>query len=207
MPVTDESGRFINRPYRVEDISIKNSNGFPAVSIIGRHYRRTFYDDQVTERLVPLPIVQTTANNTERGAAVIFQQGAATNTRITVAITNYTTGAKFRKVQIASNNNFTSNLVEFVHSAENEVGLILTNALTSERDTNLSSAETKFVRVAHSTNGVKFGAWSNVLEIGYPNAGGAGGTGGDTFPPSGGGEGTGGGSGGGHIYPVQPIVN
>jgi hypothetical protein len=196
--ITDDSGRYRNATYRIEDLTIKNSSGYPSVAFVARKYRRFFYDDQVTERLVPLPIIQNTAVNTERDAAVIFQDGAATNTFVSVGVTNYTTAASFRKVQVALNNTFSSGLSEFIHSAQNEVGLILTDHLFLARSTNLSTAETKYVRVAHSTNGETFGLWSNILPITYTTPGGDGGTPPQSFPPSGGGIGTDGGFQPGH---------
>jgi uncharacterized protein YjlB len=196
--ITDESGRYINFTARVEDITVRLSSGFPTVSFVARKYRRAFYDDQVTERLVPLPVVTNSGANTEQGAAAIFQKGAATNSSVTVGVTNYSTNATTRRVQVAPTNTFTTGLSDFTHSAAGEIGLILTAELNLIRQANLTVAETKFVRVAHSSNGETFGAWSNVLTISYPAADGTGGTPPQEFPPSGGGGGTDGGFGGGH---------
>lgn len=196
--VTDESGRFVNFPCRVEDLDISFSGGYPSVSFTARKYSRKYFDDQVAERLVPLAIVTNSETNTEQSAAVIFQKGVATNTSIAVGVTNYSTDAKFRKVQLAADNLFTANLVELVHSAQNEVGLILTAELILARNTNLTAAETKFVRAAHSSNNATWGVWSNILTISYPAADGTGGTPPQEFPPSGGGGGTDGGFTGGH---------
>ncbi len=194
--ITDESGRYRNEPVRIEDVSIKNLVKYPQIEIIARKYRRYYYDDQIAEKLVPLPIVTNTDVNTEQGAPVIYQSGAATNTTVTVSVTNFSANAAFRKAQVATENTFApANTVELVHSAQNEVGLILAPSIRIVRDTNLANAETKYIRIAHSSNGVTFGAWSNVLTVTYPNSGGTGGTAPQPAPTTGGGGGTTGGTG------------
>lgn len=198
---TDQSGRLVNEPARVEQVSLENATSYLSIKFVARKYRRYYFDDQVSERLVPLPIVANTGSNTETDTPTIYQLTDATNTTINVEVTNYTATAQFRRIHISATADFAALLVpEIVHSALNEIGQILTPRIILNRNTNLANSETRYVRVAHSSNGKTFGAWSNVLPVGYKGSDGSGGTGGGTVD-TGGGDGTSGGGGGGGELP------
>lgn len=188
--VTEDSGRFKNASMIVEDVTVDDAGDYPKTTLTVRKYRRYFYDDQIQEKLVPLSLVTTAEPNVETQAPRIYQVGAANPDSVKVAVEQYTINAKHRKVQIAPENTF-SLPIELKFSAQFESGGILATEMTLTRTTNLNNAETKYVRVAHSSNGETYGDWSNVLAITFADADtGAGGSGGGTpQAPSGGGSG------------------
>lgn len=168
--VTDDSGRFINEPVRIEELSFSNSSGYPSASFKARKYRRAYFDDQIRERLVPLPIVTNTDPNTEQSAAVIYQFSAATNTSVQIGINNFSTSARFRKVEISNNADMsgaaTLPIIQSVYQLPN-VELVT--------KTGEAAAVTKYFRMSHSSNGVTYGDASNILGITFANSGGTGG--------------------------------
>lgn len=53
--VTDSSGGFVNLPVRIEDKNIAVSNGNAKANFVARRYQSSFYDDDVTEKTLPIP--------------------------------------------------------------------------------------------------------------------------------------------------------
>jgi hypothetical protein len=113
--------------------------------------------------------------NTETAVPHIYQSGASGNDEVRVAVENYTDNAQYRKIQVSGSNTFAS-VVEDSQDTENESGDSLNPFIILTRDSNLTNPETKYVRVAHSSNGTVYGAWSNALMITFADDGGGGGT-------------------------------
>jgi hypothetical protein len=189
--VTDESGRFVNEPVRIEDLVFSDLISYPKVSVTGRKYRRRFYDDQIQERLVPLPLIVNNPTNTEQQAPVIWQYSAATNTEVKIGVNGYTDSAKFRKVEVSGQSNMAGAVEVIIEAASFANGLlppIQTVTKLSE-----AAAVTRYFRMSHSSNGFTFGSWSNVIPVIFAAADGTGGStgGGETgvVTPGGGGYG------------------
>lgn len=120
--------------------------------------------------------VKTTFNpNTETVIPFIYQASEPNNASVTVAVERYTDAAKFRKIHVSLTSDFDS-AQESVQIAEHEPGQILNPRIVITRNTNLTDAETKYVRVAHSSNGETYGEWSNPISVTFANSGGSGGT-------------------------------
>lgn len=147
------------------------------------------------------PSVKITPNR-ETMIPVIYQDGAATNTQIKVRATNYSPLARTRKIQRSASPAFTNPSIA-IQGMVNEPGM-LDPLIIFNRSTNLTTSQTIYVRVAHSSteqtgnNNPIYGPWSNVLTCTFPNSSGTGGTGGGPPPPGGG---TGGGGGVGACFP------
>jgi hypothetical protein len=120
--------------------------------------------------------------NREVSVPTFSQDGAALNARINFRAANFTSLARLRRIQWASNNTFTANLRQKV-----EGNALSTTVLPAEffidRDTNLANAETVYVRIAHSSGSSLFGTWSDIRTASFTDAGGGGGSGG-SYPPS-----------------------
>lgn len=181
--VTDESGKFVNEPCRIEDVEFDEDQGFPQISFTARKYRRRYYDDQIQERLVPLPIVTNSDVNTEQAAPTLYIISAF-NAAITVGVQNYSVAAAYRKIEVSTDSDFSvpGNIRIIIENTVNGLpGFILRDRFTITRDTNLENAETRYVRVSHSSNGVTYGALSTVRTIIFPDDDGNGGS--DTEDP------------------------
>jgi hypothetical protein len=176
--VTDDAGNFINEPVRVEDLSISDDNGYPKISIIGKKYRRYYYDDQIQEKLVPLPIFSSPIN-LEQNVPVIRQNGSATNTQVTITIENFTDKARFRKIEMSENSDMSGATVSKVEAST--TGVLASN----ETITKVSevSAVTRYFRISHSSNDIQYGDPSNILTVTFADDGGSGGSGGSGSPP------------------------
>lgn len=172
---TEESGDFKNASLTVEAMVLSDDDDYASIKITAKPYRRSFFDDQIREKLVPLSLITPTEPNTETQAPRIYQSGAAEVRIIPIGVESYTTAAKFRKVQIDLTGAFASP-VQYVIEAAREPGGVLASNMQIARPPEITVAETKYVRVAHSSNGRTFGTWSNVLMISYPDASGGGGT-------------------------------
>lgn len=167
--ITDESGRYRNEPVRVEDLTISDGDGYAKCSFTGRKYRRYFYDDQIPERLVPLPIVQNNAINLEQTASVIEQNGPSQNALVYVKVLEYSVNAKFRKIRVSTTSDFSSDVQTTIIEADLLPNKILNAIEPITRSTGLGSAQTKYVEVSHSSQGVTYGEVSNILEIEFTN--------------------------------------
>ena len=196
--VTDESGRLVNEPARIEEIGIEDATSFPSASFSARKYRRYYYDDQVSERLVPLPIIQNAAINQEQIAPVVYLAANATNTLLTVGIRNYSGAPYYREVQISHHSDFSvaADISIFLQNAANTTGFVLLDLYTIERTslanyTNLAGNESVYIRARHSSNGQTYGAWSAILQTAFTDANGASGSTLTPPPPPGGIGGTG----------------
>lgn len=183
IPLTDSSGDFTNELCRVEEIEISDEGGYAKTSITARKYRRAFYDDQIQEKLVPLPLVINSGTNTEQGAPTIWQYAAATNTSVTIGINNYTNEARYRKVEVSPNADMTAAAAQVSEASAAALPATLTITKASEAATSV-----RYIRVSHSSNGTTFGAPSGVLAVTFADSGGTGGTvgGGDAGTGSGG---------------------
>lgn len=182
--VTDESGEFINEPMRVEDVEISDSGGYPKATITARKYRRYYFDDQVTEKLVPIPIIVNNPNNTENNKPLLYQAANATNTSVMVGVNNFTSNALYRKVEVADNLAFSNNLITVSQEASEFPGNQLPGTFRVTKAVS-PNAETKHIRVSHSSNNVTFSPLSDTLSVTFADSGGGGGTGGgDDGPPA-----------------------
>lgn len=191
--VTDESGRFVNEPCRIEDVDFDEDQGFPHIVLTARKYRRRYYDDQIQERLVPLPIVTNSDVNTEQNAPTLYLISAF-NAAITIGVQNYSVAAAYRKIEVSTDADFSvpANITIIIENSVNALpGFILNDRFTITRSTNLENAETRYVRVAHSSNGVTFGAYSSIKTVVFPDENGDGGSPPDDpdMPPTTGGSG------------------
>lgn len=131
--------------------------------------------------------------NVETIVPYIYQASEPNNASVTVAVEKYTDAAKFRKIHVSLTNDFAS-AQEEIQDSENEPGQILNPRIVITRNTNLTNPETKYVRVAHSSNGEVYGGWSNVISIAFADDDGSGGT----LPGTG--------QGGSHKFPLEPTV-
>lgn len=119
--------------------------------------------------------------NRETGTPDFSQVGSAQNLRIDFTATGYTV-AKFRKIQWDTVNTFDSVDIADRTKIEGDVNTTLPNAFFISRDSGGSTLDV-YVRIAHSTNNQRFGAWSATKTATFANSGGTGGSGaGD--PPS-----------------------
>jgi hypothetical protein len=135
---------------------------------------------------------KTTFNpNTETAIPFIYQSGISGNALLKVAVERYTDNAKFRKIHVASTNTFTD-FFESIQNTINEPGATLNPIIEIPRNTNLTEPETKYVRVAHSSNGEVYGEWSNIIMVTFADDGGSGGTSPGT------------GYGGSYKFPIEP---
>ncbi len=176
--ITDSEVGFVNRAISIDAISI-NPNGYPDAKLSGTPYRKENFDDQPSERLVPLPIIQNAAINQEQIAPVIYQSGAATNNEIPLSVTNYSYVPNLRKIQVSTDAGFgtSANIIETLQNSTNQVGFILGANFIASRSGDLSNALTVYVRCFHSSNnGASFGAPSNVVMATFTAADGSGGT-------------------------------
>lgn len=173
--VSDESGRFRNEPVRIEDVDSDAPDGYPSIDITARKYRRYFYDDQVQEKIVQLPVVINTQINTETAAPTIWQYAPATNTAVQISSNGYTAQAAYRKVQISASSDMSSPTETIITQFPMQQIFTATKAPSS-------GAQTKYIRIAHSSNNVTYSPWSNILSVTFANSGGTGGTGGGIDP-------------------------
>lgn len=181
---TDESGEFVNEPIRVEDVSITDPDGYPQISIKGRRYRRWFYDDQSTEKVVPIPIVSNAAPNRETEAPTIVTSDTPTNTAVNLTLDNYSKDARFLKWELDKVDTFDGGDYEsFIVSAETNALKEFNPTLAVAKSTGEASAEAWHIRVAPSTNGETFGNASDSVEITFADSGDSGGIG-LNAPPS-----------------------
>lgn len=194
--ITDDSGRFVNEPCRAEDVNYDDGDGYPKISFTARKYRRRYYDDQIQERLVPLPIVTNSDVNIEQNAPTLYIVSAV-NAAIVVGVQNYSVAAVYRKIEVSTDAAFNvpANIAVTIQNTINGLpGFILPDRFSVTRSTNLANAETRYVRVSHSSNGITYGAVSAIKTIIFPNSSGTGGstseTGGTTPTTTGTGSGT-----------------
>lgn len=174
--VTDESGRFVNEPVRVEDIESSDDNGYPTISIVARKYRRYFFDDQVVEKILPTPTVLNNEHNTETESPTLWQFAAATNTYVDLAAENFNAAnAKYRKVEVSAASDMSSPTVTVV----NEVPMEPVFRVTKVSE---APAVTKYIRVSFSSNNVLYGNVSNILAVTFADNTGSGGSGGGSDP-------------------------
>ena len=175
--VTDSSGDFVNEPCRVEDVNYSDAGGYPQISFTARKYRRRYYDDQIQERLVPLPIVTNSDVNTEMNAPTLYIISAL-NAAITIGVQNYSVAAVYRKIEVSTDADFSvpANIEITLENTVNTPGFILRDRFTITRSTNLSINETRYVRVSHSSNGVTYGATSAVKTVVFADDNGNGGS-------------------------------
>ena len=113
-------------------------------------------------------------------APVIGQTSAATNTIVTVGVSNYSDAARFRKIEIAETSNLQNAAIQVFNAADfnnNQLPTIF-NVTRNAGSANL----VRFVRASHSSNGSTYGTASNVLEIVFADSGGGGGSGGGYDP-------------------------
>lgn len=178
--VTDESGAFVNEPVRVEDLEFDDADGYPVVSITARKYRRYYYDDQIQEKIVPLPLVINDPVNNEQEAPVISIATAATNTFVSLNVTNVSQNALFRKIEFSPNSGMSSATVTVVAASAN--GGVLPNPQGFIKVSE-ASATTYYFRVSHSSAGITYGAVSNILTVVFADSGGSGGSGGTGDAP------------------------
>lgn len=112
----------------------------------------------------------------------IGQLSTATNTSISIGVSNYSDLARFRKIQVCDVNTFTGGtLSEDVQNAVDYTNNKLPVNFTLTRASSPSSA-TKYVRIAHSTNGTIYTAYSNVLTVTFTDILGDGGSSGGFNP-------------------------
>lgn len=116
--------------------------------------------------------------NRDIGTPDFFQVGSAQNLQIDFEHTGFTT-AQFRKVQYATNNTFTTGLVERIDGALN---MPLNKSFSITRGSG-SGTLLVYVRIAHSTNNQTFGSWSATKTATFADSGGSGGSGAGS-PPS-----------------------
>lgn len=112
----------------------------------------------------------------------IITPRAAGNAEIIFDVTNFSPLAKFRKILIADDANFTTNLEIKSQGTQNQPGLISSVFLIT-RTGDLTLAKTKYVKIQHSSNGKVFGDFSQTKTVTFTNAGGTGGSGGGDTPP------------------------
>lgn len=115
--------------------------------------------------------------NTETATPEIGQLTAASNTQVTLGVYGFTQAAKYRKVQVANNNTFSSGLVESILQSADYAGSVFPADLLITKPPS-SGTETKYMRVAHSSNGTDYSPWSNTLTVTFADSGGSGGSGG-----------------------------
>lgn len=124
--------------------------------------------------------------NLETLTPIIHESAPATNTQVFIYVSNYTPASQFREIQWSLVSGFTSPTT-ITQDTTNEANHQLDPSVSIMRSTNLTNAETRYIRVRHSSNGDSWTAWSNTLMVTFANSGGTGGTGGGTPPPTGGG--------------------
>jgi hypothetical protein len=107
------------------------------------------------------------------------QSGAAQNALINFLASNFTV-AKYRKIQYADDAAFTTNVVTIIEGNNNQ---IISANFSITRTGDLTNTKTVYVRIAHSTNNIVFGAWSPAKQATFANSGGSGGSGGG-LPPT-----------------------
>lgn len=181
--VTDESGEFVNEPIRIEEVSITNQK-FPQISILGRRYRRWFYDDQSTEKLVPIPIVANQAANRETAAPSIADSDTPTNTVVNFMVEDFSDTVKFIKWDLDKVDTFDGGDLEtFEVSAQTNAQRTFDSQIEVTKSTSEPAAEAWYARSSVSTNGVKWSDPSPSVAIIFADNGGSGGIG-MSAPPS-----------------------
>ena len=110
--------------------------------------------------------------NTELTAPIIEQIGQSALTAVTVGVKNYSEKVRYRLIQVSNSNSFPAgaNTVQSTHNFLDTVNIFG----ATETVTKTLAAINQFVRMAHSTDGVNFTAWSNVLPISFINESGYG---------------------------------
>lgn len=190
--ITDDSANWINLPVRVKDVNCDLSGKHPLVNLNGQQYVAAMFDDDVGERVTPAPTFlqfpRLEGANTELLVPTVFRRGAATNTSAEIEIRNYSTAARFRKIEVSDQSNM-ANPAIIMQGTVNEPNALLDPVVRLTRATQAGAA-TKYVRVAHSSSGEQYGAYSNVLMVTFADSAGGGGTG-DQPPPNTGGIGGG----------------
>ncbi len=180
--VTDRSGEFVNEPVRIEELDIDDSGGYPKISIVARKYRRWFYDDQVVEKLIPLPIVQNAPVNVEQTAPTVNQPSSATPTAydVELEIADYGIKSAARKIIVADNEALTINPVETIVTAENYPNRIFDAEQIVNNPSPQTSANTKYIGIATSSNGETFGEVSESIAVQFAGTSSGGGGSGST---------------------------
>lgn len=175
--MTDESGDFTNEPCRIEDLEYDDAGGYPQASFTARKYRRRYYDDQIAERLVPLVIVTNSDTNTEQTAPTTYLISAV-NAEIVVGVLNYSVHAVYRQIEVSTDADFSvpANITITIENTLNTPGYVLRDRFSITRSTNLENAETRYVRVSHSSNGNTYGATSTIRTVIFPDDEGNGGS-------------------------------
>lgn len=114
-------------------------------------------------------LVTVTSLNTELTTPVIEQLGESTLDAVIIGVKNYSEKVRYRLIQVSLNSNFPngSATLQWVHSFNDTVNLF--GAREKITRTFSNAQQTKYVRVAHSTNNVDFTNWSAPLEIIFKN--------------------------------------
>ena len=149
--ITDEFMDYVNEPVSVEKLTLDPASGYPTIAIDARKYRREFYNDQITERLVPLPIVQNDSINREQQAATIAVYGDITLTDVYVRITGNSDAAKFRKIVASSASDMSVVIETTVIAAADRPNQVLSDL---EHINKFSGSNPIYYQVFHSSNGV-----------------------------------------------------
>lgn len=107
--LSDASGGFVNLPVRIEEVTVKIGGGHPEIHFASKKYQHSFYDDDVAEKVLPLPtnlrypragskgtVTALTENTTIKAddAARIYSNADATD-EITVTLAEPTNGDYF----------------------------------------------------------------------------------------------------------------
>lgn len=124
--------------------------------------------------------------NKETLVPIIHAFQPATNTQIFFYVSNYTSLSQYRQIQWSLQPDFSAPTT-ILQDTFNEANMQLDPEVAITRSTNLANAETRHIRVRHSSNGINWGEWSNALANTYADSGGGGGSGGEEPPPTGGG--------------------
>jgi hypothetical protein len=196
--VLDDDRTIENVDAKSVDVYQKDENGLPILlgtAIVGETFKVPYLPtDKPTEffldpkddkgvswttSLGEAPTIMVIPN-LETATPDFAQNGAAQNAIINFTASNFS-AARFRKIQIADNSGFTTNLQEIIEG--NNLILISAN-FSITRSTGLSATKTVYVRIAHSSNNLIFGEWSPTKTATFTDSGGSGGSSGGNPPTS-----------------------
>ena len=114
--------------------------------------------------------------NRETLTPEIGQAAPSLQNEIRIGVRYYSTESRYRRIEVSDSSDMSSSTVRI---AESSLNLPAEFLLTRQTGDNVL---TKYVRVAHSSNGYQWGADSNILPVTFADAGGGGGSDGDYNP-------------------------